>query len=1169
MKNYTALLLVVLISVHAMPMNNSILTKQTAHEVNSKATGVDLSVTDVDFTYPNANDRGKYQMFSSNYPIADFNKPETLYVVDAVKDVEIELKVFLSNIGTLDATSVEVNILIIHNEYLDFNLHNITNTIGSVRAQSEITSTVKFTPEYSGNHSLVVTPASATLDDNPSNDVYSSTFTVASKYYNCNDLVSWTTGFGWSENIDTFLSEGSACHYGNGQTSTYSANSNSDLITPILDMSDAIPNPTRTNGITFFYTGSIASGDYVKLYSKDVNNGWVELASITGTIDNTFTDGANWNTWSLNHAGAVSPLIPTSSQFFHSNSQYKFSFTSDSVNNDIGYWMDDIVIVYDQEAKPSEFDISVSGLSVTKTVPGSWGKATLQLTNNGNLSEIFTPSILNLPAEWQYYFSHQTGVSISEDNGVLVGKGETKIIELNYQPKVGESTGFFPIQVELSSSTHETISDFINLQLEVEPDRIPKFSDTSTSPRCAPGNTCIFSAYLTNIGGASDVFDLSLSYQNLPLGWSVAFAWNQPNSIYIQPGILTEILLTYTVSQDAVPDSLGIFQIHAHSQNDSSRSDTLEVTVTASMVSDASVFLQDSQLDTTWTVNPGEFVSITFEIINNASVQDIFSTSAEIIGFNDWTVVDIVPEQMFLNSNSSGTFVVTLQSPESAQYGDNCPGIVAEISSQRSGQNYQSTTYNNLAIRQVNDISVQVVNSPNEIIPGKINNFNLTIENLGNGPVTSTVIVDNIPTSWDWWIEDENGQILTAVQLSERSELAYLLDLYLMIDVPAGVEPNTQFAISISVNIVDNTEDINIANNAIVMEIFTATVRNVTLLDSESPIYTGVGNITKLESYVLNMGNIDEGEVQIRAQITSADYSAPIESYFTIGMIGITFELDIFHPITLAKNSSRILVMDIVVPQDIPLDSTISVLFEIQYIDGGIITKSQNVDLIVNHVRKFSTVYGQSANPLVDDYGKLWINNTIESTSNEIFTIKFEKPDNWNLLCQSELVNDSGITIQSSFSASIIRTSSIYCEVLNDGMFLQDEVTISITDQNGNQLSQNSISYNFPKKTTDSQSISVTVIGGVSILVLIIIAGLVITINRFRHRDLENVELKPASGPPISGPPISTQNITNNTSQDTTNETSPPLPETGLPQGWTMEQWKYYGQQYLEMTNRQ
>ena len=26
----------------------------------------------------------------------------------------------------------------------------------------------------------------------------------------------------------------------------------------------------------------------------------------------------------------------------------------------------------------------------------------------------------------------------------------------------------------------------------------------------------------------------------------------------------------------------------------------------------------------------------------------------------------------------------------------------------------------------------------------------------------------------------------------------------------------------------------------------------------------------------------------------------------------------------------------------------------------------------------------------------------------------------------------------------------------------------------------------------------------------------------------------------------------------------PPLPVTGLPAGWTMEQWQYYGQQYLD-----
>ena len=30
---------------------------------------------------------------------------------------------------------------------------------------------------------------------------------------------------------------------------------------------------------------------------------------------------------------------------------------------------------------------------------------------------------------------------------------------------------------------------------------------------------------------------------------------------------------------------------------------------------------------------------------------------------------------------------------------------------------------------------------------------------------------------------------------------------------------------------------------------------------------------------------------------------------------------------------------------------------------------------------------------------------------------------------------------------------------------------------------------------------------------------------------------------------------------------SPPLPESGLPEGWTIEQWNYYGAQWLESKN--
>ena len=62
MKNYTALMLVILVSAHAIPINQITLLENDSYQVNSKATGVDLSVTDVDFSYPNNNDEQKYQV---------------------------------------------------------------------------------------------------------------------------------------------------------------------------------------------------------------------------------------------------------------------------------------------------------------------------------------------------------------------------------------------------------------------------------------------------------------------------------------------------------------------------------------------------------------------------------------------------------------------------------------------------------------------------------------------------------------------------------------------------------------------------------------------------------------------------------------------------------------------------------------------------------------------------------------------------------------------------------------------------------------------------------------------------------------------------------------------------------------------------------------------------
>ena len=56
--------------------------------------------------------------------------------------------------------------------------------------------------------------------------------------------------------------------------------------------------------------------------------GWTQVASISNTVDSTFLDGVNWQTFSVSNKGAASPLIPMDSSYFHTSTQIKFEFTS-------------------------------------------------------------------------------------------------------------------------------------------------------------------------------------------------------------------------------------------------------------------------------------------------------------------------------------------------------------------------------------------------------------------------------------------------------------------------------------------------------------------------------------------------------------------------------------------------------------------------------------------------------------------------------------------------------------------------------------------------------------------------------------------------------------------------------------------------------------------------
>ena len=271
-------------------------------------------------------------MFSSNHPIVGFDRPKDLYAVDTVNSTPMDIEVTVRNDGSTASGIITVQLLILHNEYERFELANRTVTMNSLSSSGQGTATFyNVYVNYAGNHTMVVIPSFQGIDDNPSNNNLNSTTPLLISTLPAHHLLVGMQG-NTGVRHRYICEHGPILSYRAGQFSSYGNNLQTDLMTPIWDMSDIVANPTRTNGLSFLHR-SAQPNDGMKVYAFDQQGNWDELANIAGTVGATLS---NWRTISNNHMGHTTPLIPADmSSHFHSNSRFKFTFTSDSSGTDV------------------------------------------------------------------------------------------------------------------------------------------------------------------------------------------------------------------------------------------------------------------------------------------------------------------------------------------------------------------------------------------------------------------------------------------------------------------------------------------------------------------------------------------------------------------------------------------------------------------------------------------------------------------------------------------------------------------------------------------------------------------------------------------------------------------------------------------------------------------
>ena len=1181
MKGQAAIVLVLLFLVASFsplaelePAHNSMLAP------SARATGVDLTINDVSFSYTTSTDEGRYRMFSSNHPIPLFNRPASLYVVDTVVDVPIYVELTIENLGTNPSGAIDVQLKILHDEYQQFEMVNVTQQMSTLNGGSSNSIGFTVTPTYAGNHSLQAYATSTVLDDQPTNNQYNRHFTVASHYFNCDDLSLWTTTNDWRTNSDTSLSAGSACHVGNGEASSYGASTTSLLETPTIDMSDAVNAPTKTNGVSFFYTGSSQQGDEMKFSIKNGVSGQIsELGTLSGTIDQAFLDGASWQTFSVTSQGATSPLVPASASGFSSATTFQFVFTSNAIDNDIGFWLDDIVIVYDQKVKAKEYALSSTGVSTNGALPGEWGSVGIALTNDGNISDYVMPSVDNLPVDWDVYFAHDSGVSINTQTGVLLSPGETKIIHMKLMPDENATTGFNQLVFTATSSQHQSVNTTLPVQFQVLPDREPLIIQPDERPACPPGYTCPFEVEIQNIGDATDVFDLVIDQTSLPSGWGVQFSWAQSTSILVRADQPVLVSLSMTVPLDATPDTVVSFSLQATSQNNTEKIHSLDIDVAASMISEAYVGMTASQASQDWFIDAGESRTVSFTIWNNASRQDIFSMAVEYEPKGMWIIEQPSRPDAVINPGGTTTFTAIVTAPESAHAGEQAPALIPKITSERSGMSIEGDPFEGIQINTIRNLGVSLVDAPDKLRPGAWNTFVFDLVNNGNGPTSAVLTAESLPSTWSIYYRIDGENTTGPIAMNSHQVGTNNITVEGHVYVPSDEGASVIHTLTFIATDVMGGEDIDASDNSATVDIITASVRIPLLEGSTASTYAMVGTTVRVQANLTNIGNAMDDGIIVRGMYSSSPPNAGIVAFFSTGIGSTSKPTNEAVEIMLAPNQYTHLGMDLILPDDLMLNTRIVVSFEVI---AGMNEEQQPYQLsydaliIVDQQRKVSGGLSEPSG-LVHATGvgvPMFVNLSSTSSQPETVVLEVEAPEDWQIVCNGVLVGDEGQNITFDAGHLTPQLADIPCTLHRMAGPLEEKVTFSVTSIDGEITWKEAQVFSFSERINDEVSMNVEVVAGGIAGVLAF--ALLMTILLRKRNDasiLEEGEAKDflpqitQAGPPVTnGPPVSQgpeDDAVETLATTHTQVPHPPLPDGGLPDGWSMEQWSHYGEQYL------
>jgi uncharacterized membrane protein len=1016
-----------------------------------KAVGVDLTITSFSTSYVQSSDSTDFGLLSRATPTAQPSRSPNLWIIDGLLDKNMRISATVVNIGDIISTSFTVRFVIIHDEYGSFEILNNSVSGSNLQASGSTTVSTTWLPSYSGNHSLQIEVIS-NQDTNSGNDILSDRMTIGKFYETCESGTTWNRGTGW--NIDTThqLSGSASCKVGVAGTSGQYGNLwTTSLTSPSLDLSDAHQSPTRGYGIGFFYTGSTQSNDRLNLQVIENGNTHDLMANggLTGTVD------GQPNQWLININTAMGRAVPwytINPAHLTQNTQFRLQFTSDATGTDVGYWVEDIVMFYDQKAKPDEFNLNLAGTTQASAPRLGWGDVPFTIQNSGNVTDRVTFSHEGLPSDWSVQFANPSGSGLLDGAEIQLQPRETRSFILKFQPAESSETTSKTGTIRVTSLLESTAIDSHSFTATVDPRYTPKWHDNIATQRCPPGQTCTFTVPFQNDGDGSDTFVLGATPDLLPDGWSFALSSDQPSSTTLVPGESVDVRLAVAIPADAQSGTLARLRLTAQSQADSSSIDETTVNVTASMISSATIVLDSSSLPSDGTAVPGEHTDVKYVIQNNANRQDIFDITIDGIDSSLWDVTILGLGTTAVAPSQSSEITIRITPPSSAIANDPSPRFEVVLNSNISGSVFKSLEFSGIRAKMMNDLSAMLYASPATWTPGFTDAITLDVTNEGNGDDLVDLSVTGLPTGWQWTIRVDGVAASLPFQIGLAPATDSTRRVEIIIEPSGTAAPGTIVSTEIIVypaNGIDIDDDDHIIETSIFVERI--------MLPETSGFNTGsrsgilLGSTMFEEVTITNAGNAYDPNVRVKLVMT------PLMPDLEASMLidGIEYGLNTWVSTPLSAQAQEVVITTLRIGLSIPIDTEVKLTLQIQ--GGSAVTPIVISSSITYRADERRDITAETNLPktLIQEVatsGEFSVNVTSKSTRDEDVFLEVQGPLGWTIDCTPQNGKGEAYRLILEPVSTTGRTLKFDCEYIIGTDAINGIMTIDLKDADGTKL---------------------------------------------------------------------------------------------------------------------